>query len=89
MLLFLAEYLTRYDSAFGVFEYLTLLRMQKARELLQETQLPMYEIASKVGYESDLAFTKTFKKHTGTTPTRYRKQAGSEYIPDVDASAQP
>ena len=58
-----------------MFEYLTLLRVQRAKELLQETKLPLYEVASRVGYESDLAFTKTFKKHTGTTPTRYRKQA--------------
>ncbi len=59
-----------------MFQYLTMLRVQRARELLQETKLPLYEVASRVGYESDLAFTKTFKKHTGTTPTRYRKQAG-------------
>ncbi len=58
-----------------MFEYLTILRVQRAKELLQETKLPLYEVSSRVGYESDLAFTKTFKKHTGTTPTRYRKQA--------------
>ncbi|MCH7982227.1 MAG: AraC family transcriptional regulator [Proteobacteria bacterium] len=57
-----------------MFEYLTVLRVQRAKELLQETKLPLYEVASRVGYESDLAFTKTFKKHTGTTPTRFRKQ---------------
>lgn len=58
-----------------MFAYLTALRIQRAKELLHETQLPLYEIASRVGYESDLAFTKTFKKHTGTTPVRYRKQS--------------
>ena len=57
-----------------MFEYLTALRMQRAKELLGDTRLPIYEIAHRVGYESDLAFTKTFKKHTGTTPTRHRKQ---------------
>lgn len=58
-----------------MFAYLTALRIQRAKELLHETQLPLYEIASRVGYESDLAFTRTFKKHTGTTPVRYRKQS--------------
>ena len=57
-----------------MFEYLTVLRIQRARELLQETDLRLYEVASQVGYESDLAFAKTVKKDTGTTPTRYRKQ---------------
>lgn len=59
----------------SMFEYLTRLRVQRAKELLRETKLPLYEVASRVGYESDLAFTKTFKKHAGTTPTRYRKKA--------------
>lgn len=58
-----------------MFEYLTMLRVQRAKEILGESNLPLYEVASRVGYGSDLAFTKTFKKHTGTTPTRYRKQA--------------
>ena len=61
-----------------MFEYLTRLRMQHARELLQETQLPVYAVAQRVGYESDLAFTKTFRKRTGMTPTRFRKQADQQ-----------
>ena len=74
-----AAFAKRFKELVGhpMFEYLTLLRMQRARELLHETALPLYEVASRVGYESDLAFAKTFKKHTGTTPTRYRKQERS------------
>jgi AraC-like DNA-binding protein len=71
-----AAFAKRFKELVGqpMFEYLTLLRVQRARELLQETNLRLYEVASQVGYESDLAFAKTFKKYTGTTPTRYRKQ---------------
>ena len=70
-----AAFAKRFKELVGqpMFEYLTSLRMQRARELLKETRLPLYEVASRVGYESDLAFTKTFKKHVGTTPTRFRK----------------
>ena len=72
-----AAFARRFKDLVGqpMFEYLTRLRIQRAGELLRETKLPLYEIASQVGYESDLAFTKTFKKHAGTTPTRFRKQA--------------
>lgn len=56
-----------------MFEYLTALRMQHARALLRDTRLPLFAVAERVGYTSDLAFAKTFKKTTGTTPTRYRK----------------
>ena len=56
-----------------------LIVLHRSRELLRETKLPVYEVASWVGYESDLAFTKTFKKYAGTTSTRIRKnQAEAE-----------
>ncbi|MFT5043017.1 MAG: transcriptional regulator GlxA family with amidase domain, partial [Hyphomicrobiaceae bacterium] len=58
-----------------MFEYLTALRMQRASELLRDTALPIYEVASRVGYDSDVAFTKTFKRIMRTTPTRYRNSA--------------
>ncbi len=72
-----AAFAKRFKELVGqpMFGYLTMLRIQRAKELLQDKKLPLYEVASRVGYESDLAFTKTFKKHTGTTPVRYRKQA--------------
>lgn len=71
-----AAFARRFKELVGqpMFEYLTRLRVQRAKELLRETKLPVYEVASRVGYESDLAFTKTFKKHAGTTPTRFRKK---------------
>ena len=43
-----------------VFVYLSQLRIQKAKELLKNTSLRVDEIASKTGYESERAFTKTF-----------------------------
>jgi AraC-like DNA-binding protein len=56
-----------------MFEYLTALRMQRAQELLRESDIPLYQVANRVGYESDLAFTKAFKRFLGMTPTSYRK----------------
>ena len=58
----------------SMFEYLTQIRLQLACELLADTQLALYDIANKVGYESDLAFARAFKNRLGVTPTAYRKQ---------------
>ena len=71
-----AAFAKQFSSLVGhpVFEYLTMVRVQRAKELLRDTGLPLYEIANRVGYESDLSFGKTFKKLVGTTPTRYRKE---------------
>ena len=56
-----------------MFQYLTDLRMQRARELLEETTLPLFDVADRVGYDSDLAFAKAFKRNTGSTPAKYRR----------------
>ncbi|WP_342416810.1 AraC family transcriptional regulator [Paenibacillus sp. FSL R10-2782] len=52
--------------------YLTTLRMDKARMLLQQTDIPIHEIADYVGVGSRQYFHMLFKKHTGKTPVEYR-----------------
>ena len=71
-----AAFAKRFKSLVGrsMFQYLTSVRMQRARELLTTTQLPVYEVASRSGYESELAFKRVFKRSTGKTPNQYRKQ---------------
>ncbi|MGI6777620.1 MAG: response regulator [Acetivibrionales bacterium] len=54
-------------------EYLTGIRVDKAKELLTVTNLRTYEIASKVGYSDPHYFSLIFKKNTGMTPTEYRE----------------
>lgn len=70
-----AAFAKRFKDLVGqtMFGYLTNLRMQKAKELLLESMLPVYEIAERVGYESERAFANTFTKQVGTTPKRFRK----------------
>ena len=53
-------------------EYLTNVRIQKARELIEEGELSMKEIGMKVGYADANYFSRTFKKNVGVTPTDYK-----------------
>lgn len=46
--------------------------MQKAIELLQKNDKKLAEIAQSVGYESDPAFSKAFKRFVGHTPRENR-----------------
>lgn len=55
-------------------EYLTELRIEKAKKLLTSTTLKIYEIAQQTGYNSPNYFTNIFKKYTGMEPKKYRKQ---------------
>lgn len=60
------------DSGFT--EYLTDVRIEKAKELLLDTYFKTYEIAESVGFSENAYFCKIFKKATGKTPGEFRKQ---------------
>ncbi|MCV3765692.1 AraC family transcriptional regulator [Rhizobium sp. TRM95796] len=53
--------------------YLTRLRLEKACELLEHTDLPVTEIAHEVGYSSNQALARVFMKHHCLSPTDYRR----------------
>ena len=55
-------------------DYLTRLRMEKARTLLEETDLSVKEILSAVGYIDKANFSKKFKAYYGISPSAWRKQ---------------
>ena len=54
-------------------EYLTSLRMNKAKELLRCTGMRSSEIAGEIGYKDAHYFSYLFKKTQGMTPSNYRK----------------
>ena len=54
--------------------YITNLRIQKSQQLLITTNLSIGEISWSCGFEDQNYFSRTFKKHTGMTPTEYRKK---------------
>jgi AraC-like DNA-binding protein len=59
-------------------EYVTEWRMQKAIQLLEERDKKLIDVARSVGYESDAAFSKTFKRVVGASPGEYRKRGTEE-----------
>lgn len=62
-------------------EYLTKVRLQKAKELLLNPKLKIYEVAINVGYQDSRYFSQIYRKYTGETPTEFRKRLGIEFIP--------
>ena len=56
--------------------YLTEVRIRKARELMDKTDLKMYEISQQVGYNNVEHFTRVFKKVCRVSPGSYRKGEG-------------
>lgn len=65
--------------------YLNRVRGEAARKLLLETDLPVSEVASRVGYGNVPHFNRIFRELFGTTPSALREQAG---ILDPSASGE-
>ncbi|MPM57197.1 putative response regulatory protein [bioreactor metagenome] len=55
--------------------YLMGCRLEAARQLLQRGDVPLHEIAAKVGFPDYFYFSRVFKKEFGMAPKDYRKQA--------------
>jgi AraC-like DNA-binding protein len=57
-------------------EYINLVRIKKACELLNKTNRPIYEIADKCGFLIPSTFNRNFKRITGSSPIEWRKFQG-------------
>lgn len=62
-------------------QYLTQWRMQVAANLLRQSRAPVVSIALDVGYESEAAFARAFKRLVGTPPATWRRLQGKELEP--------
>jgi AraC-like DNA-binding protein len=60
--------------------YVTRWRMQKAAGLLRQSSSTLAEIAERVGYDSEAAFSKAFKRAVGSAPGAYRRAAKATVI---------
>ena len=67
-------------------QYVTKVRMHRAREQLGAERVSVSELAARFGYESAPAFARAFKRHTGLSPGAVRRERadpvqGSRAIP--------
>lgn len=65
---------TLYKEKTGIslVEYITMVKMERAKILLHDINARNYEIASKLGYKDVEYFSKLFKKYTGLTPSKFK-----------------
>lgn len=59
-----------------IFNYLNLIRIKQAMDLIYTTSLKYYEIGYSVGIDDPYYFSKLFKKYTGMTASQYAKNKG-------------
>ena len=56
-------------------QYIVSLRIAAAKGYLENSNKNINEISNIVGYENALYFSRLFKKHTGMTPSEYKKKS--------------
>jgi two-component system response regulator YesN len=59
-------------------EYLTRLRIERAKTLMKDPSVSIKDICAQVGYSDPNYFSRIFKKSEGKTPTEYRAGNGYE-----------
>lgn len=57
----------------GVTDFLNSVRIQKAKQMFDQEDYMIYEIAERVGFTSSQYFSKIFKQFTGVTPNEYKR----------------
>ena len=60
-------------TGYSPIQYVNKVRIDRAKELLRSTSLPISEIASSVGFMDSFYFTRVFTRATGFSPSQYRK----------------
>ena len=66
------SYVFKIQSGTNFFNYVEGIRMEKAKELLKQTNLKVGEIAVQIGYTSANSFCRAFKRNTGDNASTYR-----------------
>ena len=72
------------NSESGFVEFVTATRITAAKELMASTDLKIYEISDKVGFESAFYFSKVFKKLEGVSPREYMQRMKGSYVDAKD-----
>lgn len=62
------------ETGINFIEYLTNIRIDKAKELLRGSEYNMKDICAMVGYADPNYFSRIFKKNVGVTPTEYKEK---------------
>lgn len=57
----------------GISDYLNSVRIQKAKQMFDQQDYMIYEVAEKMGFTSSQYFSKIFKQYAGVTPNEYKR----------------
>ena len=69
------SYLFKKEVGVSLIKYITMIRLDKAKELLRSGNMRISDIAAKVGYQNYSYFNIAFKNNVGESPAQYREHS--------------
>jgi len=63
-------------TGMGPLEYVHMLRLEEAKQLLESDDVPVEEVAARVGYQDAGFFSRLFKRQVSLSPSQYRRRFG-------------
>jgi AraC family transcriptional regulator of arabinose operon len=76
------SHLFKREMGSTLFQFVTDRRLEKAAQLLEETETPVKEVSYSVGYRHPPSFLRAFRKRFGCTPNDYRNRAADVVAQD-------
>ena len=67
------------ETGENVKNYILRIKVEAAKDLLKNPNIPVSMVASELGYSNFSHFTQMFKKHEGVTPSEYRKNCSEHH----------
>jgi AraC family transcriptional regulator len=77
----------RYTTGTPPHVYITLKRIERARLLLRDSDLPLVQVAASVGFQTQGHFTAVFHRHAGATPRVFRLDSRQALRESIGAQA--
>lgn len=72
------SYVFKKETGMNLSRYIRQCRMEKAKELLKETNMKIVQICEKVGFSNVSYFCQSFREYCGVSPDKYRKGEGAD-----------
>jgi two-component system response regulator YesN len=67
------SHIFKYQTGEGLLDHINKVRINKAKEIMEQREITMEELASRVGYTNDRTFRRAFTRAEGTCPSKYRQ----------------
>ncbi len=73
------SHIFKVETGMSFIDYVSMVKCERAKKMIRETDLKMFEIADKLGFDDSEYFSRSFKSGVGMSPSEYKKRNGERH----------